>query len=135
MSPTAIQRATNPPVRVARLSTATSIRGRLFQTHEPVPCAADPDKFFDPRTQRRAVDRCGACPFRGRCGYNAVVTGATHGIWGGVIFPGDYPGKLAPIYARLLEQFNQRCRAELGSDRTPRRLTPITKRSRRRGVS
>jgi WhiB family transcriptional regulator, redox-sensing transcriptional regulator len=114
MSPNAIQRVTNPPVRVDRLSTATSIRGRLFQTHEPVPCAADPDKFFNPRTQRRAVDWCDACPFRARCGYNAVATGATHGIWGGIIFPGDYPAKLAPIYARLLEQFNHRREQEFG---------------------
>jgi WhiB family redox-sensing transcriptional regulator len=114
MSPNAIQRAINQPVRVARLSTATSVRGRLFQTNEPVPCSADPDKFFDPRTQRRAVGRCDACQFRGRCGYNAVVTGATHGIWGGIIFPGDYPAKLAPIYARLLEQFNQRRDQEFG---------------------
>jgi len=95
-----------------------AVRGRLFQTDKPVPCAADPDTFFNPRTQRRAAAQCAACPFRGRCGYNGVAVGATHGIWGGLIFPGDHPAKLAPIYARLREQFNQRRRAELGYDPT-----------------
>jgi WhiB family redox-sensing transcriptional regulator len=43
-----------------------------------------------------------------------VATGATHGIWGGVILPGDYPQQLKPVYARLAEQFEQRRLAELG---------------------
>jgi WhiB family transcriptional regulator, redox-sensing transcriptional regulator len=43
-----------------------------------------------------------------------VATGATHGIWGGVILPGDYPQQLQPVYARLAAQFEQRRHIELG---------------------
>jgi hypothetical protein len=34
--------------------------------------------------------------------------GATHGIWGGVILPGDYPRQLKAVYARLAAQFERR---------------------------
>jgi WhiB family transcriptional regulator, redox-sensing transcriptional regulator len=87
---------------------------RLFQTSQPLACQEDPELFFDPRAKHRAIKRCVECPFRGRCGYNAVATGATHGIWGGVILPGDFPKELKPIYARLAAQFEQRRQAELG---------------------
>jgi WhiB family transcriptional regulator, redox-sensing transcriptional regulator len=87
---------------------------RLFHTSHDLPCHEDPELFFNPHKKQIAISRCGDCPFRGRCGYNAVATGATHGIWGGVILPGDYPSKLAPIYARLAAQFEQRRRVELG---------------------
>lgn len=87
---------------------------RLFQTNQPLACQDDPELFFNPRAKHRAIKRCTECPFRGRCGYNAVATGATHGIWGGVILPGDYPQELKPIYARLAAQFEQRRKAELG---------------------
>jgi hypothetical protein len=73
---------------------------RLFYTDQPTPCADDPELFFNARAHRLAIVQCRTCPFRGRCGYNAVAVGATHGIWGGIMFPGDYPSKLAPIYAR-----------------------------------
>ncbi len=100
----------------ARLFTASTIptKVRLFYTDQPTPCAANPDLFFNPHAQRRAITQCNGCPFRGRCGYNAVAVGATHGIWGGIMLPGDYPHKLAPIYAQLREQFDQRRPAELG---------------------
>jgi WhiB family redox-sensing transcriptional regulator len=98
----------------ARLHTSLAVHGRLFQTDEHLPCAADPDALFNPRTQRRAATQCSACAFRGRCGYNAITSGATHGIWGGVIFPGNHPSKLLAIYNRLSEQFNQLSQAELG---------------------
>src|SRR5258708_22335951 len=87
---------------------------RLFHTGQDVPCRKDPELFFDPRKKYRAIDCCARCPFRGRCGYNAVAAGATHGIWGGVILPGDYPRQLKPVYARLVAQVEQRRRAELG---------------------
>ena len=87
---------------------------RLFHTSSDLACFEDPDLFFDPRQKRRAIAQCADCPFRGRCSYNAVAVGATHGIWGGVILPGDYPALLKPIYARLAEQFEQRRIAELG---------------------
>ena len=101
---------------------------RLFHTNHDLPCHEDPDLFFNPRKKQIAISRCGDCPFRGRCGYNAVATGATHGIWGGVILPGDYPSKLAPVYARLVAQFEQRRRVELGDiPVTP--LPPAARRS------
>ena len=87
---------------------------RLFHTSSDLACFEDPDLFFDPRQKRRAIAQCAECPFRGRCSYNAVATGATHGIWGGVILPGDYPRQLKPVYARLADQFEQRRRVELG---------------------
>lgn len=87
---------------------------RLFYTDQPTPCVDDPEAFFNASAHRRAAAQCGTCPFRGRCGYNAVAVGATHGVWGGMILPGNYPSKLAPIYAQLREQFNQRSRRELG---------------------
>jgi hypothetical protein len=122
-------RPTQEPSR-ARLHTSLAVHGRLYQTDEPLPCADNPDAFFNPRTQRRAAIQCSACSFRGRCGYNAVTSGATHGIWGGVIFPGNYPEKLASIYSRLSEQFNQRSQAELGYHLTIPHPAADTSRSR-----
>jgi WhiB family transcriptional regulator, redox-sensing transcriptional regulator len=87
---------------------------RLFHTNHELACREDPDMFFDPRQKRTAISQCDDCPFRGRCGYNAVAMGATHGIWGGLMLPGDYPQRLKPIYVRLAEQFEQRREIELG---------------------
>lgn len=100
----------------ARSSVSFQMRAnvRLFQTSQALACQEDPEMFFNPRAQHRAIKRCNECPFRGRCGYNAVATGATHGIWGGVILPGAFPQELQPIYARLAAQFEQRRQAELG---------------------
>jgi WhiB family transcriptional regulator, redox-sensing transcriptional regulator len=99
----------------ARLFTTTAMRAkvRLYYTEQPTPCADDPELFFDARAHRRAIAQCGTCPFRGRCGYNAVAVGATHGVWGGIMLPGDYPHKLAAIYTQLREQFSQRRAQEL----------------------
>ena len=111
---------TTPDARVgtahARESVSFRMRaeGRLFHTKRQLPCHDDPDLFFNARKRRQAISKCGDCPFRGRCGYNAVTMGATHGIWGGVILPGDYPRQLKPVYARLADQFEQRRRVELG---------------------
>lgn len=97
--------------------------GRLFQTSEPTPCsssAANGDLWFSPFKDRiHAVRACQACPFIGRCGYNAVAARATHGVWGGITLPGDYPERLAPIYRQLLRQFEQRRSAELGDLAVP----------------
>lgn len=100
----------------ARLFASVQLRAdvRLFHTAEPMPCLDDPDLFFDPRARRRAIALCVQCPFRGRCGYNAVAAGATHGIWGGILLPGAYPAQLAPLYAQLRAQFDERRREELG---------------------
>ena len=87
---------------------------RLFNTTQTLPCQLDPELFFNARRRHRAIRRCAECPFRGRCGYNAVATGATHGVWGGVILPGDYPQELKPLYAFLAAQFEQRRQAEIG---------------------
>jgi WhiB family transcriptional regulator, redox-sensing transcriptional regulator len=106
----------------ARLFTATAMRAkvRLYYTEQPTPCADDPELFFDARAHRRAIAQCRTCPFRGRCGYNAVAVGATHGVWGGIMLPGDYPHKLAPIYSQLREQFSQRRDQELrDTNRSP----------------
>lgn len=110
---------TTPPSdtrNLARLFSSVQIpgTGRLFHTNQDLPCSKNPDLFFDPHQKRRAIAQCAHCPFRGRCGYNAVATGATHGIWGGIILPGDYPKQLRRVYAQLAAQFEQRRSAELG---------------------
>ncbi|ASL12313.1 Transcription factor WhiB (plasmid) [Mycobacterium intracellulare subsp. chimaera] len=87
---------------------------RLFHTNQDLACRQDPELFFDARRRHRAIKRCAECPFLGRCGYNAVATGATHGVWGGVILPGDYPQDLKPVYAFLAAQFERRRHAEIG---------------------
>jgi hypothetical protein len=111
-----------------------AIDGRLFETEEDTPCRVntDGDLWFSPfRDRERAARHCLACPFLGRCGYNAVAARATHGVWGGEILPGDKPGALEPIYARLLAQFEQRRRLELG-DAPPPPLPDHRMRRRRR---
>lgn len=90
---------------------------RLFHTSLDLACRQDPELFFDARRRHRAIKQCAECPFRGRCGYNAVAAGATHGVWGGVILPGDYPQELRPVYAFLAAQFEQRRHVELGDIR------------------
>jgi WhiB family redox-sensing transcriptional regulator len=114
-----------------RLFTATArlAKERLFFTDQPTPCADDPELFFDPHAQHRAAVLCQTCPFRGRCGYNAIAVGATHGIWGGIMLPGDYPSKLTPLYTHLAAQFQQRRRTEIGD--MPTAVLPIHARSRR----
>lgn len=88
---------------------------RLFHTtNAALACRKNPDLFFNPRRYQRAVALCASCPFLARCSYNAVATAATHGIWGGQALPGHYPSKLAPIYDRLAEQFEQCRRREIG---------------------
>jgi WhiB family redox-sensing transcriptional regulator len=87
---------------------------RLFNTEQDLACREDPELFFNPNRKSRAVARCAECPFRGRCSYNAVASGATHGIWGGVSLPGHYPAQLALVYARLAEQFEARRQGEIG---------------------
>lgn len=87
---------------------------RLFHTDQDLACQQDPDLFFDLERKRTAISHCAECPFRGRCGYNAVAMGATHGIWGGINLPGDIPNRLRPVYSRLAAQFEQRRHLELG---------------------
>ena len=87
---------------------------RLFHTSQDLACQEDPDLFFDSENKRTAKTICADCRFRGRCGYNAVAMGATHGIWGGINLPGDIPNRLRPVYARLAAQFEQRRHVELG---------------------
>jgi Transcription factor WhiB len=63
-----------------------TIDGRLFETEAATPCRVntDGDLWFSPfRDRIRAARQCQGCPFVGRCGYNAVVSRATHGVWGG----------------------------------------------------
>jgi WhiB family redox-sensing transcriptional regulator len=107
---------TTPSARTPRPSDSSRLRAqvRLFHTEQDLACREDPDLFFNPNRKSRAVARCAQCPFRGRCSYNAVASGATHGIWGGMSLPGQYPTQLALVYARLAEQF-EACRSgEIG---------------------
>ncbi len=78
--------------------------------------------------------QCRQCPFLGRCGYNAVLSRATHGVWGGKVLPGDKPAELERIYARLLEQFERRTPIELADAPVPQ-LPDVTARRRRRAAA
>ncbi|MBV9089126.1 MAG: WhiB family transcriptional regulator [Mycobacteriaceae bacterium] len=89
------------------------LEGRIYQTDRPRPCERDPELFFNPETRRRAIAQCRACHFVGRCGYNAAVIGSTHGVWGGMMLPGNYPKKLAACYEALMRQFEERRAIEL----------------------
>lgn len=102
----------------------TAGRRRLFDTDAQTPCRAEDsaqrELWFSPfRDRERAARHCLDCPFLGRCGYNAVVSRATHGVWGGEVLPGDYIDELLPIYERLLAQFAARCAIEIPDVPTP----------------
>lgn len=58
---------------------------------------------------------------------------ATHGVWGGITLPGDYPERLAPIHRQLLQQFEQRRTTELGDLAVP--VEPSADPRRRAAVS
>jgi WhiB family transcriptional regulator, redox-sensing transcriptional regulator len=88
---------------------------RLFHTSQPTPCTTNPDLFDNPRRRTEAAAQCSSCHFQGRCSYNALATGATHGIWGGIKLPGNYPKQLPPIYAKLRDQFERRRHIEPGA--------------------
>jgi WhiB family transcriptional regulator, redox-sensing transcriptional regulator len=107
-----------------------TVGGRLFETDASTPCRAHSacdttpfkgrDLWFSPfRDREQAARMCQDCPFIGRCGYNAVISRATHGVWGGQILPGDKPVELEPIYTRLLAQFEARRAKELGHAPAP----------------
>lgn len=112
-----------------------TVGGRLFETDAITPCrrhlrTGGRDLWFSPfRDREQAARMCQDCPFIGRCGYNAVISRATHGVWGGQILPGDKPIELEPIYARLLAQFEARRAKELGHAPAP---TPPSACPRRR---
>lgn len=108
--------ATTPSARTARPSDSSRLRAevRLFHTEQDLACREEPELFFNQNRRSRAVARCAECPFRGRCSYNAVASGATHGIWGGMSLPGLYPTQLAVVYKRLAEQFEARRSGEIG---------------------
>jgi WhiB family redox-sensing transcriptional regulator len=113
---------------------------RLFETTEPRPCAITKpgpgnDLWFSTdRSRERAARLCQRCPFIGRCGYNAVASRATHGVWGGMVFPGDKAAALEKIYEKLLDQFEQRRPIELGHAPAPK-LPAADARRRRRSAT
>ena len=97
------------------------LEGRIYQSDQSRPCDRNPDLFFNPETRRKAIAQCRGCHFLGRCGYNAAVIGSTHGVWGGMMLPGNYPRKLEACYDALLRQFEQRRRIELPHEAATRR--------------
>jgi len=111
-----------------------TIDGRLFETEAATPCRVntDGDLWFSPfRDKIQAARQCRLCPFLGRCGYNAVASRATHGVWGGQVLPGDKPAELEPVYARLLAQFEARHAIELGDAPAPAMPSDSPRRRRR----
>jgi len=113
---------------------ADGVMRRLFVT-EHTPCTdsarGGPSGLPAHRDCERAARQCRRCPFLGRCGNNAVISRTTHGVWGGTVLPGDKPAELEPIYARLLEQFEQRIPIELADTPVPQLPDVIARRRRR----
>ena len=118
------------------MDTLSGRDGRLFHTSEPTPCSGSPrngDLWFSPFKDRiHAVRACQACPFLGRCGYNAVAAHEEYGVWGGLSLPGDRatPELLEKAYRYLLAQFEHRRVAELGDLAVPVRPVPNARRRR-----
>src|SRR5262249_12914872 len=76
LPPTPMPAARLGPSDLAHLLT---VGGRLFLTEASTPCKeGDGDRkdlWFSPhRDREQAARRCLACPFLGRCGYNAVIS-------------------------------------------------------------
>ncbi len=117
--PTSAEPANHP----AEVDAAT-IR-RTFVCEQRTPCQSlsleeSDELWFAVDTKYRRAERmCGACPFLGRCAYNAVATRATHGVWAGQVLPGDKLTALEPIYERFLEIFKKRAAVELGDRPLP----------------
>lgn len=103
-----------PTAPVSRLQLPTPPVRVFHSTEVQLPCRERAELFFNPHTYAKAQRWCASCPFLGRCGYNAVATRATHGVWGGMVLPGHYPSRLEPIYARLAAQFERRRACEIG---------------------
>lgn len=122
-------------------------KAELFRPAQPPPCSeselwvAEGDAWFHDgryaRTVREAaIEVCADCPFRGRCAYNAVASGATHGVWAGIELPGDRPKRLAAYYALLLAKFEERRAEEIGRDRNQGAMrTPRFRASAARALS
>lgn len=129
----------NPRLGAGELQRLLHTDGRLFETDAATPCRVSfksgEDQWFSPfRNRERAAKQCLDCPFLGRCGFNAVATRATHGVWGGQVLPGDFPSLLEPIYDRLLAQFEQRRSVELGDAPAPA-LPAVDARRRQRSAA
>jgi len=110
-----------------------AIEGRPFETEEPTPCrtAEDTELWFSPfRDRVRAARACKACPFIGRCGYNAVLGREQYGVWAGIALPGSAstPEKLESAYILLLAQFERRRQIELGDLQVPLPSTNVRRR-------
>ncbi|CDO11487.1 transcription factor WhiB [Mycolicibacterium cosmeticum] len=107
---------------------------RLYRTDQPTPCtdsSRDGDRWFSPFKDRiHAVRACQACPFIGRCGYNAVAAREEYGVWGGLSLPGDRstPELLEHAYRHLLAQFERRHITELGESALPAMPDPYARR-------
>ena len=129
----------NARLGAGELQRLLQIDGRLFETTAATPCrinyGSGHDLWFSRfRDRERAAKQCMTCPFVGRCGYNAVASRATHGVWGGQVLPGDFPGLLEPIYERLLQQFETRRAVELGDAPAPA-LPGVDARRRQRAAA
>jgi len=129
----------NARLGAGELQRLLQIDGRLFETTAATPCrinyGSGHDLWFSRfRDRERAAKQCMACPFVGRCGYNAVASRATHGVWGGQVLPGDFPSLLEPIYERLLQQFETRRGVELGDAPDPA-LPGVDARRRQRAAA
>lgn len=109
----------------APADTPSDAAPRLFVSERPTPCQQlsvnkmDELWFATTPKYHRAEKLCRACPFIGRCGYNAVANRATHGVWGGRMLPGNRQAHLEPIYIEFLEQFQARSAIELGGAPMP----------------
>ena len=123
-----------------------TLGGRLFMTEASTPCKDDVggnDLWFSPhRDREQAARRCLDCPFLGRCGYNAVISRATHGVWAGRCCPATSRPNWSPstaacsISSRIAARPNSATRRPLPCRKTLRGadVAHNWRRSRRRSA-
>lgn len=54
-------------------------------------CRRDPERWFDPRDRRHALEHCLACPRRRWCAQAALTVRPSFGMWAGIWINRDFP--------------------------------------------
>lgn len=85
-----------------------------------LPCAADPDRWFDENQRTYALIGCLQCPARRWCAQEALRAQAAWGMWAGVWLDGSHPAQAAHL-AALADETTAPARAD---HRGPGRCRP-----------
>src|ERR1700712_5672769 len=75
---------------------------RLTAPTAPLPCSAEPERWFDRAHRTHALSTCLECPVRRWCAQEALRARAPWGMWAGIWIDGTFgvvPDLLQPIAA------------------------------------